>query len=36
MKRVYELEFYKLSEELSDLVWYDFTSKPAMNENANF
>ena len=24
MKRVYELEVYKLAEELSDLVWYDF------------
>ena len=24
MKRVYELEIYKLSEESSDLVWYDF------------
>ena len=24
MKGVYELEIYKLSEELSDLVWYDF------------
>ncbi len=24
MKRVYELDVYKLSEELSDLVWYDF------------
>jgi len=23
MKRVYELEVYKLAEELSDLVWYD-------------
>ena len=24
MKRVYELDVYKLSEELSDLVWHDF------------
>ncbi|MCF8297764.1 MAG: four helix bundle protein [Saprospiraceae bacterium] len=24
MKNVYELDVYKLSEELSDLVWYDF------------
>lgn len=24
MKRVYELEVYKLPEELSDLVWCDF------------
>ncbi len=24
MKRVYELEVYQLSEELSDLVWHDF------------
>ncbi|MCD4678881.1 MAG: four helix bundle protein [Bacteroidales bacterium] len=24
MKRVHELDVYKLSEELSDLVWHDF------------
>jgi len=24
MKRVYELDVYKLAEELSDRVWYDF------------
>ncbi|MDI6791401.1 MAG: hypothetical protein QME81_00840 [bacterium] len=24
MKRVYELDVYKLAEELSDMVWYDF------------
>jgi four helix bundle protein len=24
MKRVYELEVYKLAEELSDLIWNDF------------
>ncbi|RPI54751.1 MAG: hypothetical protein EHM49_02790 [Deltaproteobacteria bacterium] len=24
MKRVYELDVYKLSEELSDMVWQDF------------
>ena len=24
MKRVYELDVYKLAEELSDLVWHDF------------
>ena len=24
MKRVYELEIYKLAEELSDMIWYDF------------
>ena len=24
MKRVYELDLYKLAEELSDMVWYDF------------
>ena len=24
MKKVYELDVYKLAEELSDLVWYDF------------
>ena len=24
MKRIYELEVYQLSEELSDLVWHDF------------
>jgi hypothetical protein len=24
MKRVYELNVYKLAEELSDMVWHDF------------
>ena len=24
MKRVYELDVYKLAEELSDMVWYNF------------
>jgi hypothetical protein len=24
IKRVYELDVYKLAEELSDMVWYDF------------
>ncbi len=24
MKRVYELDVYKLAEELSDMVWQDF------------
>lgn len=24
MKRVYELDVYKLAEKLSDMVWYDF------------
>ncbi len=24
MKRVYELDVYKLAEELPDMVWYDF------------
>ena len=24
MKRVYELDVYKLSEKLSDMIWYDF------------
>ena len=24
MKKIYELDVYKLSEELSDLIWYDF------------
>lgn len=24
MKRIYELEVYKIAEELSDMVWYDF------------
>jgi len=24
MKRVYELDVYKLAEELSDMVWHDF------------
>ncbi len=24
MKRVYELDVYKLAEELSDMVWFDF------------
>jgi len=24
MKRIYELDVYKLVEELLDMVWYDF------------
>jgi len=24
MKRIYDLDVYKLAEELSDMVWYDF------------
>jgi len=24
MKRVYELDVYKLAEDLSDMIWYDF------------
>ncbi len=24
MKRIYELDVYKLAEELSDMVWHDF------------
>jgi len=24
MKRVYELDVYKLAEELADMVWHDF------------
>jgi len=24
MKRVYELDVYKMAEELSDMIWYDF------------
>ncbi len=24
MKKIYELDVYKLAEELSDLIWYDF------------
>jgi len=24
MKEIYELDVYKLAEELSDLIWYDF------------
>jgi len=33
MKRVYELDVYKLAEELSDRVWYDFDTwnKKAQN-----
>jgi hypothetical protein len=27
MKRVYELDVYKLAEELSDMVWHDFDKK---------
>jgi hypothetical protein len=27
MKRVYELDVYKLAEELSDMVWQDFDKK---------
>ena len=26
MKEVYELDVYKLAEELSDLIWYTFDS----------
>ena len=28
MKEVYELDVYKLAEELSDLIWYGFDSWP--------
>jgi len=27
MKRVYELDVYKLAEDLSDMVWHDFDKK---------
>jgi len=27
MKRVYELDVYKLAEDLSDMVWQDFDKK---------
>ncbi len=28
MKEIYELDVYKLSEELSDLIWYGFDAWP--------
>jgi len=28
MKEVYELDVYKLAEELSDLIWYGFDTWP--------
>jgi len=36
MKRIYELEVYKLSEELSDLVWYDFDKWNKKVQNSNW
>ena len=27
MKHVYELDVYKLSDELSDMVWHDFDNR---------
>ncbi|MDL1973480.1 MAG: hypothetical protein LWX55_01565 [Deltaproteobacteria bacterium] len=31
MKRVYELDVYKLAEALSDMVWHDFDKKRGRN-----
>lgn len=28
MKEIYELDVYKLSEQLSDLIWYDYDAWP--------
>jgi len=33
MKRVYELDVYKLAEELSDRVWYDFDTWNKKTQN---
>ena len=35
MKRVYELDVYKLTEELSVMVWHDFDKKHA-DQISNF
>ena len=32
MKRVYELDVYKLAEELSDMVWHDFDKEREINK----
>jgi hypothetical protein len=31
MKRVYELDVYKLAEELSDMLWHDFDKAIVIN-----
>jgi hypothetical protein len=36
MKRVYELDVYKLTEELSDMVWHDFDNTKAKFPISNF
>lgn len=33
MKKVYELDVYKLSDELSDLIWYDFDNWNKKTQN---
>jgi hypothetical protein len=36
MKRVYELDVYKLAEELSDMVWQDFDKELGRNNFLNY
>ncbi len=33
MKEVYELDIYRLSEELSDMIWHDFDKWPFKAQN---
>ncbi|MCF6177299.1 MAG: four helix bundle protein [Victivallaceae bacterium] len=33
MREVYELDVYRLSEELSDIIWYDFDSWNKKTQN---
>jgi hypothetical protein len=33
MKEVYELDVYKLSEELSDLIWHSFDRRSVKDQN---
>ena len=35
MKQIYELDVYKLSEELSDLIWYAFDEWPRKVQQTN-
>jgi len=33
MKEIYELDIYRLSEELSDMIWHDFDKWPRKAQN---
>ena len=36
MKEIYELDVYKLSEQLSDLIWYAFDAWPKKVQQTNY